>query len=86
MEQEPNLHVYLTAIGLIRYNSHLTRKQLELLLVSDSEKYAQMFYPTEPRTSTSMSRREKHIRDIFLAYNLCYNHLLSLYVRPTSVK
>lgn len=79
MKEEPDLHVYLTAIGLIRYNSHLTRKQLELLLVSDSEKYTQMFYATEPGTDISMSRREKHIRDIFLAYNLCYNHLLSLY-------
>jgi hypothetical protein len=83
MEQE-KLHVYLMAIGLLESCNHLTKKQLELLLKTDSEKYTQMFFITEPGMDTELSMREKHIGDIFLAYQICYTHLLSLYARPTS--
>jgi len=83
MEQE-KLHVYLMAMGLLKTNSHLSRKQLELLLKTDSEKYSLMFFPTEPGIDNQINARVTHIRDIFLAYQICYTHLLSLYERPTS--
>lgn len=83
--EEQKLHVYLMAIGLLKSNSHLTRKQLELLLTTDSKKFSYMFFPTEPGDNFVMCNRELHIRDIMLAYQLCYNHLLSLYVEPTPV-
>lgn len=71
------------AMCLLKSNSHLSRKQLELLLATDSEKYTYMFFPNESEGSVEMCNRELHIRDIMLAYQLCYNHLLSLYARPT---
>lgn len=75
MEQEKQeLHVYVMAVGLLHSNRHLTKKQLELLLTKDSEKYSLIF-----SFEGEMSKREKFIRDIFLAYRLCYIHLLSLY-------
>lgn len=83
--EEQKLHVYLMAIGLLKTNSHLTKKQLELLLATDSEKFSYMFFPTEPGDTVEMCNRELHIRDIMLAYQLCYNHLLSLYVKSTPV-
>jgi hypothetical protein len=78
-QEEQKLHIYLMAMGLLKSNTKLSRKQLELLLLTDSEKFSYMFFPTEQGTSNSISRREQHIRDIFLAYRLCYTHLLSLY-------
>lgn len=85
MEEEQKLHVYLIAIGLLKSNSHLTKKQLELLLATDSEKFSYMFFPTEPGDNIEMCNRELRIRDIMLAYQLCYNHLLSLYVESTPI-
>jgi hypothetical protein len=80
MEQEKQkLHVYLMAMGLLKSNSHLTKKQLELLLATDSEKFSYMFFPTDPGLDESTNTRIEHIKDIFEAYRICYTHLLSLY-------
>lgn len=80
MEQEKQkLHVYLMAMGLLKSNSHLNRKQLELLLTTDSEKFAYMFFPTDSELDESSNVRVEHIKDIFEAYRICYTHLLSLY-------
>lgn len=78
-QEDQKLHIYLMAMGLLKSNTKLSKKQLELLLLTDSEKFSYMFFPTEEGTNIPISRRELHIRDIFLAYNICYNHLLSLY-------
>jgi len=80
--EEEKLHVYLMAMGLLKANSHLSRKQLELLLKTDSDKYSLMFFPTEPGIDNQVNARVTHIQDIFLAYQICYTHLLSLYERP----
>lgn len=80
MEQEKQkLHVYLMAMGLLKSNSHLSRKQLELLLATDSEKFSYMFFPTDSENNESSNIRIEHIKDIFEAYRICYTHLLSLF-------
>lgn len=79
MEKEKQkLHVHLIAMSLLKSYSHLTRKQLELLLATDSEKFAYMFFPADSKIEDSNVRVE-HIKDIFEAYRICYTHLLSLY-------
>lgn len=83
MEQEKQkLHVYLMAMGLLKSNSHLTKKQLELLLATDSEKFSYMFFPIDSELDESTNTRIEHMKDIIEAYRICYTHLLSLYERP----
>lgn len=84
-EEKIKLHVYLMALGLISRYSEYSRSALELLLESDDYKYFLMFYPSKSDAKRIVSGREQHIKDVFHAHKLCYEHLLSLYVRDSTV-